>query len=163
MLKANEILADKPQYVELGNEYQEMHPMNGNQNSDSVNGYLSSNKIKGIIESLKSGTKQPKLKDIFSDPEILSLCEIPQFKQRLWHTLPASLRDSDESLEQIVKSPAFRQSLELFEDALCSGEMNSVILSLGLDPSAGSSFGGVKRLLQSIKQKVNLEKLNPKK
>lgn len=119
--------------------------------------------IENIVASVKKPKKQPTLKEIFSNEDILLLCELPAVKQRLWHHLPATLRDSGQSLREIITSAPFKDALAVFDEVLRSGEINAIILSLGLDPAAGTSFGGVKRLLESIKHKVNLDKTTQQK
>ena len=135
-------------------------PELGQGKPSQVQGSTVQEQIQSIISAIQIPKKQPTLKEIFSDEDILLLCELPAVKQRLWHTLPESLRESGQSLREIIASAAFRESLALFDEVLKGGEMNAVILSLGLDPAAGTSFGGVKRLLEAIKHKVEFDKAN---
>ena len=110
--------------------------------------------LQAAIKALKPIT----LQQVFTDREILTLMQTPELKEKLWNTLPPSLKAAGLSCEQVVRSPQFAYTLAIFEEALKGGELNSVLLSLGLDPSIGTSFGGgVRRLLEAIVQKARLE------
>jgi len=69
------------------------------------------------------------------------------------YNLPDNAPLDNQSVEEVLQSPQFIQSINSLTHALRSGALNSLIAELGLDSSISASDGDVVAFLRAIQKK----------
>ncbi|KAI9189884.1 hypothetical protein H9P43_001317 [Blastocladiella emersonii ATCC 22665] len=68
----------------------------------------------------------------------------------LFPHLPENAPHTTGELEETIRSPQFRQSLQTLAYALRSGQLATILTSMGLDPSSAGTASGVEALLRAV-------------
>ncbi|KAJ2656556.1 hypothetical protein IWW48_004974 [Coemansia sp. RSA 1200] len=101
--------------------------------------------------SSSSSAGQLRLGDVLTPDNLVSVLNDEKLRATLFPTLPDSMPQTRESLDQTVRSPQFRQALDALTYVLESGQMAPLVSQLGLDPQASNS---VEAFLRAIAKKV---------
>ncbi|KAJ2956922.1 hypothetical protein NQZ79_g7282 [Umbelopsis isabellina] len=139
-------------------EREEQHPEqpsaeSGN-NSDLSSDQL--NNLRNILSDIRIPPGQDQdssldLSSVLTPEAVRSLLNDREVASALFPHLPEGSEHSTEELQEIMRSPQFRQSLHRLSVALQSGQLGPLMTQLGLDPSAGN---GVEAFLAAIEEQA---------
>ncbi|KAG4095583.1 adhesion regulating molecule [Neocallimastix lanati (nom. inval.)] len=119
---------------------------------------FSKDQLKEISEILANiqvpeETKDAKLQDTLTAEVVLPLLQNHEVCGALFPNLPDNAPLDNQSVEEVLQSPQFIQSINSLTHALRSGALNSLIAELGLDSSISASDGDVVAFLRAIQKK----------
>jgi 26S proteasome regulatory subunit N13 len=116
-------------------------PAEGDNNSELSSDQL--NNLRNILSDIRIPQGQDQnssldLSSVITPEAVRSLLNDREVAHALFPHLPEGSEHSTEELQEIMRSPQFRQSLHRLSVALQSGQLGPLMTQLGLDPSAGN-------------------------
>ncbi|CAM0138811.1 hypothetical protein VKS41_005976 [Umbelopsis sp. WA50703] len=129
-------------------------PAEGDNNSELSSDQL--NNLRNILSDIRIPQGQDQnssldLSSVITPEAVRSLLNDREVAHALFPHLPEGSEHSTEELQEIMRSPQFRQSLHRLSVALQSGQLGPLMTQLGLDPSAGN---GVEAFLAAIEEQA---------
>jgi len=121
----------------------------------AVNAQTLQNLLAGFAQQIHQPPKGPSLGDVLDADNLISsgLFDNPAVVTKLAEFLPEGPVTA-ENLKDNVHSPQFQQAVSMFNQALRSGQMASIMSSFGLDSSAIGPNSTIEDFLLAIQKKA---------
>jgi len=122
--------------------------------------------LQSILQSVIGQThkKGPNLNKVVDPNEIIESGILDQLdvQTMLLPFLPENEQDNTANLVATIRSPQFRQAVDMFNAAIHDGQLSELMSSFGLDPSSVDPNGGTLEFLKAIMQLVKAKQSQEK-
>eukprot|EP00732_Lithocolla_globosa_P001887 Lithocolla_globosa_v1_NODE_1074_length_2895_cov_15.340845.p2 type:complete len:369 gc:universal NODE_1074_length_2895_cov_15.340845:1694-2800(+) len=125
--------------------------------SSDTTGPVSLETLKSVLANI-TPTSNIDLSNILTVGAVSSLLKNKDLCKELFPFLPPNHEHTASEIEDVIKSPQFKEACQTLNAALQQGQLETLLVQLGLDPVVGGAQGGLEAFLAAIQSKEDKEK-----